>query len=213
LATNKSRLYLDVDDTIIAVCHKGSGFDLRPGVLTQLQILTRLYDCVWLTCWPRTNVYALIKALYGSSINSKMTYANWDHSHPWRKAGYVLDPSKPQNFWWLEDPLCKEELDALHVQDKMNRYVRVEPFGPWAFLDSVNELFKRTGVDDQKIKRVGGNPDWFKKETILTENHNKENIRETLSMVELILGTGTSSPEDRLKEVRAYLQHQLDTMF
>jgi hypothetical protein len=209
----KPRLYLDVDDTIIANCHSGSGFDLRPGVLTQIRVLTKLYDCVWLTMWPRKNIYELIKALYGSYINSRMTYADWDEYHPQRKAGYVLDAKQPQNFWWLEDPLCPEELQALTGANKLDRYIRVEAYGNWAFLDSLNELFRRTGVDANEIKRVGGKPEWFDKEAIMAENPNRENLRETLSMVKLIAGGTTLSPQDTLKHIQAYIDNQLDTLY
>jgi hypothetical protein len=209
----KPTLYIDVDDTIIALCHSGSGFDLRPGVLTQLRVVSRLYNCVWLTMWPRKNIHELIKALYGTYVNTRMTYADWDGRHPWRKAGYVLDPKRPQDFWWLEDPLCPEEIQALTEHNKLDRYIRVEPYGNWAFLDSLNELFYRTGVGTNDIKRVGGSPEWFDKEAIMAENPNKENLRETLSMVKLIAGGTYQSPEDTLKQVQAYIDNQLVTLF
>jgi hypothetical protein len=104
----KARLFIDVDDTIIAACHLGSGFDLRPGVLTQLRVLSRLYNCMWLTMWKKNDIRKLVKSLYGSGINAKMRYADWRHEHPERKCGYVIGKGKTKNFWWLEDPLCQE---------------------------------------------------------------------------------------------------------
>ena len=209
----KPRLYLDVDDVLIANCHKGSGFDLRPSVLTQLRVLSRLYDCVWLTCWPRKNIFELIRYLYGSYINENMSYADWGHGHPWRKAGYVLDPRRIQDWWWLEDPLCQEELDALVKHNKLDRYIRVEPYGQWAFLDSVNELFRRSGVGEKDIKRVDGKPEWFQKEAILSDNSSQENIRETLSIVKFITNSTLLTPEDKLKRIQEYIQGQLDTLY
>ena len=143
---SKPTLYVDVDDAIIAKCHHGSGFDLRPGVITQLRVLSRLFNCQWLTCWDQRSIFQLIKLLYGGRINSDLTYANWDHGHPWRKAGYVLNEKAPKNWWWIEDPLCSEEIEALKNAGKLYRYIRVEPFGNWAFLDAINELFLRSGV-------------------------------------------------------------------
>lgn len=211
----KGTLYIDVDDTIIANCHDGSGLDLRPGVLTQLRIASRLFDCVWLTMWPRKDIFYLIKSLYGVYVNKNMTYAEWETHppHPWRKAGYVLDPKHDQNFWWLEDPLMPEEIHALRDHDKLDRYVRVEAYGQWAFLDSLNEVFRRAGVDANEIKRVGGKPEWFDKEALANQNSAKENLRETLSMLKLVSNSTLLSPEDRLKEVQAYIDNHLLTLF
>lgn len=159
----KPTLYLDVDDTIVAVCYEGSGFDLRPGVMTQLRVLSKLFNCVWLTCWDKKRVFELTRLLYGNRINKDFQYADWSEAHPQRKAGYVLNPKHDQNFWWLEDPLCREEIDALTGAGKLDRYVQVESFGQWAFLDAVNELFRRTGIGSNDIKRVGENPEWFQR--------------------------------------------------
>src|ERR1035441_643977 len=54
----KTTVYIDIDDTIIAQTLPGSGFDLRPCAMTHLTVLSRMYDCCWLTMWPRkTTVY------------------------------------------------------------------------------------------------------------------------------------------------------------
>lgn len=209
----KATLYLDVDDCIIANCHKGSGFDMRPGVLTQLRVLTRLFDCVWLTCWPRERIFELLRLLYGASINKDLGYANWGPGDEYRKASYVLDPKRNQNFWWLEDPLCREEMKALNEAGKLDRYVRVEPFGQWAFLDAVNELFRRTGMNDNDIKRVGGKPEWFQKETILTENPSKENLFTLLKYLKYIADSEALEPEARLKTIQDHIHNELNTRY
>jgi hypothetical protein len=209
----KATLYIDVDDTLIANCCKGSGFDMRPGALTQLRVLSRLFNCVWLTCWPRERIFELIRLLYGAKINKDLSYADWGHGHPQRKAGYVLDPKRDQNFWWLEDPLCREEMKALSEAGKLDRYVRVEPFGQWAFLDAVHELFRRTGMGNDDIKRVGGKPEWFDKEAILTENPCRENLRETLTLLKYLATSDALEPEARLREIQSYLFNQLNTLY
>lgn len=210
---SKATLYLDVDDTIIAKCHKASGFDLRPGVITQLRVLSRLFKVRWLTCWERRPVFQLIKLLYGGRINLDLTYANWGHGDPQRKAGYVLDPNAPANWWWLEDPLCHEELKALEDAGKLDRYIRVEPYGNWAFLDGINELFRRAGIGETEIRGVGGKPEWFQKEAILSENPSLENLGEVLGMIKLIAGIEHMTPEQRLTEVQRFIQAQLSTLY
>ncbi len=58
----KTTLYIDIDDTIIAQILPGSGFDLRPCVMTQLTVLGRMYDCCWLTSWPYNDLAAPVQA-------------------------------------------------------------------------------------------------------------------------------------------------------
>lgn len=211
---NKATLYVDVDDTIIAQTYKASGFDLRPGVLTQLRILGRLFDCVWLTCWPRKDIYALIRGLYGIRINKEFKYGDWPHGHAWRKAGYVFDrPKAPENFWWIEDPLAPEEIDALETRGKLDRYIRVEPQGQWGFLDAVNELFRRAGIDEQEIKRVGGKPEWFQKEAILVGNSDLENYGDALGVIDALASASHLSPEERLAEITRYVRQQRATYY
>lgn len=210
---SRATLYLDVDDTIIANCHKGAGFDLRPGVITQLRVLSRLFKVRWLTCWERRPVFQLVKLLYGGRINPDLTYANWGHGHPSRKAGYVLDPNSPPNWWWLEDPLCREELKALHDADKLDRYIRVEPYGNWAFLDGINELFRRAGIGEEDIKKVGGKLEWFNRESILAEDPTQENLAENLHMIKCIVESEGMSPEERVQQIQQYVQAQLDSLY
>lgn len=209
----KDTLYIDVDDTIIANYHKGSGYDMRPGALTQIRVLSKLFNCVWLTCWGRERIFELFRLLYGASINKNLKYADWGHGHPQRKAGFVLDPKMPKNWWWLEDPLCREEMKALSDAKMLDRYIRVEPYGQWAFLDAVNELFKRKGITDNDIKKVQGKPEWFQKDAILADNPCKENVRETLTLLKYLAGSDTLEPEKRLKEIQEYITNQLYTVY
>ncbi len=90
----KTTLYIDIDDTIIAQVLPGSGFDLRPFVITQLTVLGRMYDCCWLTSWPyidpaapcSVSVSTLIRSLYGARINETFRYADWDPRPPRRQS-------------------------------------------------------------------------------------------------------------------------------
>lgn len=165
----KTTLYIDVDDTIIAQVLPGSGFDLRPCVITHLTILGRMYDCCWLTSWPYTDtatdtgmsISTLMRGLYGSEINSSFRYADWDRDHPNGKAGFVLRSEAPEDWYWLEDPISKGEESALAAAGKLDRYIPVEPTGAWAFLDAVNELFRRTGKTAADVRHAGGRPEWF----------------------------------------------------
>ena len=166
----KTTLYLDIDDTIIAQILPGSGFDLRPCVITQLTVLGRMYDGCWLTSWPYidpaapatgVSVATLMRCLYGASINETFRYADWDRDHPDGKAGYVLRDGAPEDWYWLEDPIPKGEEAALAAAGKLNRYIPVEPTGPWGFLDAVNELFHRTGKISADIIQAGGRTEWF----------------------------------------------------
>ena len=163
-------LYIDIDDTIIAQVLPGSGFDLRPCVMTQLTVLGRLFDCCWLTSWPYLPegapepgmcVQTLMRAVYGDRINESFRYAEWDREHPGGKAGFVLRPDQPTDWYWLEDLLPKGERDALDSAGKLGRYISVEPQGPWGFLDAVNELFRRGRVTVEELRNAGGRPKWF----------------------------------------------------
>lgn len=211
--TKIARLYIDVDETIIACCNSPRvAYDLRPGVMTQLMVLSRLFDCQWLTCWDDKPIFTLMRGLYGGRMNRDFGYANWALGHPLRKAGHVLDPKQPQDFWWLEDPLCSEEIEALRETGKLDRYIRVEPSGYWGFLDAVNELFRRVGVSEAQIRRVGGHPEWFTREYVgrggVTE---PDRVLETLYDVKLMLSTD-EEPEVVLERIRTHVQNQMDIL-
>jgi len=180
--SGKTTLYIDIDDTIIAQCFPGAGFDLRPCVMTQLTVLARMYDCCWLTTWPytepkrpkachdRMSVVTMMRNLYGRDINERYRYAEWDRDHDDGKAEFVLRPGAPADWYWLENPLFKIEYEALAAAGKLDRYICVEPTGPWGFANAVNELFRRSGKSVIDFKRVGGKPEWFDRAAITSEN-------------------------------------------
>jgi hypothetical protein len=166
----RSTLYVDIDDTIIAQVLPGSGFDLRPCVVTHLTVLGRLFDCCWLTSWPYSTadapesgmcVQSLMRSLYGHRINETFRYARWDRDHPDGKAGYVLHPDQPEDWYWLEDPIPRGEREALTIAGKIDRYIDVDPLGPWGFLNAVNQLFQLTRLRADDLIRVGARPEWF----------------------------------------------------
>jgi len=173
-------LYIDIGDTIIAQVLPGSGFDLRPCVMTQLRVLGRMYDCCWLTMWPHTapkhlrsredrmSIVTLMGCLYGTEINERFRCADWDQNHEQGKAEFVLREGAPKDWYWIENPLFKIEREALAAAGLMDRYISVEPHGPWGFLNAVNELFRRSGKTENDIKRDGGRPEWFDKAVIAT---------------------------------------------
>lgn len=165
---DKMTLYLDIDDTIFASVLPGSIFDLRPCVITHLSVLGRLFDCCWLTSWPNLPgpgiemcVQTLMRSFYGHRVNETFRYADWDREHPDGKAGFVLRSDQAASWYWLEDLLPKGERDALSASDKLDRYIPVDPQGPWGFLDGVNELFRRTGITADELRSVGARPEWF----------------------------------------------------
>jgi hypothetical protein len=168
-------LYIDIDDTIIAQILPGSGFDLRPCVITHLTVLGRLYDCCWLTSWPYSSsassapgmsVQTLMRCLYGHRINETFRYAHWNRDHPDGKAGFVLRDDVPSDWYWLEDQIPRGEEEALAAAGKLDRYIVVDSQGPWAFLDAVNELFRRTGITPAVLEDVGARPGWFDAATL-----------------------------------------------
>jgi hypothetical protein len=166
----KTTLYIDIDDTIIAQILPGAGFDLRPCVITHLTVLGRIYDCCWLTTWPyidpaaaatSASVASLMRCLYGAAVNQTFRYADWDRDHPDGKAGFVLRDDAPEDWYWLEDSILKGEEAAIGAAGKLDRYIPVDPVGPWGFLDAINELFRRTGKTAADIRHAGGRPEWF----------------------------------------------------
>ena len=176
----KTTLYIDIDDTIIAQVFPGAGFDLRPCVMTQLTVLSRMYDCCWLTSWPyaepkrpksvrdRMSIVTMMTCLYGTDINERFRCAEWDRDHAQGKAEFVLREGAPKDWYWLENPLFKYEYDALATAGKLDRYLCVDPQGPWGFLNAVDELFRRSDKSANDIRRIGGRPEWFDKAAIAT---------------------------------------------
>lgn len=173
----KTTLYIDIDDTLIAEVLSGAGRDLRPFVITHLTVLGQLYDCCWLTSWPYSPadapdsgmcVQTLMRALYAHRINETFRYAHWNHDHPDGKAGFVLDPRQPEDWYWLEDPLPLGERNALSSAAKLDRYIPVDPLGPWAFLEAMNELFLRTSITRAAFDAVGARPEWFDLKALLS---------------------------------------------
>jgi hypothetical protein len=166
---SKTTLYIDIDDTIIAQVLPGAGFDLRPCVITHLTVLGRLFDCCWLTSWPwlpaalesGVCVQTLMSCLYAHGINEAFRYAHWDRDHPDGKAGFVLGSSAPQDWYWIEDPIPRGEEEALAAAGQLDRYIPVDPLGPWGFLDAVNELFRRTRTTPADLERIGARSEWF----------------------------------------------------
>lgn len=156
----KPLLYIDVDDTIIAHVNKGAGFDLRPNIMSQLKALTRLFRCRWLTYWPSDRIFELMRLLYGEPINQEMQWIDWQSAGRYAdKADAVL--AGDLNFYWLEDPLFKTEVEKLQTAGLLDRYVEVEPHGAHGFARACQELFRRAGITADRLKRVGCSMDWF----------------------------------------------------
>ncbi len=189
----KTTLYIDIDDTIIAQVLPGSGFDLRPCVITQLKVLGRMYDCCWLTMWPHTSpkhlrsredrmsIVALMACLYGAEINETFRCADWNQNHEQGKAGFVLGKDAAKDWYWIEDPIFEYEREALAAAGQLDRYICVEPLGPWGFLDAVNELFHCSGTSASDITRVGGKLEWFDKAAIATDKSGEGKLATTSS--------------------------------
>jgi hypothetical protein len=161
-------LYIDIDDTLIAQVFEGSGFDLRPNVMTQLKVLSHLFDCRWLTYWPAKNVCELMRALYGSQLNSDIHWINWKQNDATNKAVTVLAGRK--NFWWLENPLWPEEAGLLAQSGLEHRYIQVAPTGADGFAKGCRTLFVRKGITPNRIRGVGGRIEWFDTVPSLEEN-------------------------------------------
>ncbi len=157
-------LYIDIDDTILACIWDGSGFDLRPNIMTQLRVLKELYNVRWLTCWGPEPLKKLIDSLYGQDIWRDTEYCAWMtrlSSGKNEKVDAVLEG--PEDWYWLEDPLYGDDLLRLRKAGLESRYIQVEPRGPWAFADACKKLFVLTGVDNERLIAVGAKMEWFER--------------------------------------------------
>ncbi len=166
----KPRLYIDIDYTIMGRYYPKTFLELRPGVIGQLRLLSKLFDCRWLTCWPWENekgadIKSLLRVLYASDLINDIPPQTW--SYPGGKSGAVLAPGQPTDFWWLEDQLSKDELADLEKAGKLGRYVHVSSRGAFAFADACIDLFGRCGIGGQDIKAKGGQMRMFQKERFL----------------------------------------------
>jgi len=99
----RSRLYIDIDDTILARYLPTTFLEPRPAIVSQLRTLSRLFYCYWLTCWPwnqdrGADVKSLMRSFYAVDLLKDIQYMGWSLGHPDRKAGAVLDPMVPQDF-------------------------------------------------------------------------------------------------------------------
>ncbi len=166
----KPRLYIDIDDTIMGRYYPSTFLELRPGVIGQLGVLSKLFDCRWLTCWPWENekgqdIKSLLRVLYAHDLINGIPYQRW--TYPGGKTGAVLAPGQPTDFWWLEDMLSKDELADLGKAGKLDRYVHVSSRGAWGFADSCLDLFNRAGVTEEMIRSRGGLIRMFQKDRFL----------------------------------------------
>lgn len=222
---SKPILYVDIDDTFLANVYYGSGFDLRPGTMTYLRVLSKLFNCYWLTSWPYNSpktqrkahagrdIVTMMRNLYGTSINQEFQYAQWAEGHPIRKAGYVLDPVRCDlDWWWLEDPITQEEYNALVAAGKLNRYIRVEPQGQWGFLDAINELFRRAGITENDLRKVQAKPEWFDRGAVEAGRTSKDRTRHVLEHIQL-LSRREANPETALDAIRQYVHKELTTIY
>ena len=91
--------------------------------ITQLTVLSRMYDCCWLTSWPyaepkrpksvrdRMSIVTMMTCLYGTDINERFRCAEWDRNHEQGKAEFVLREGAPKDWYWIENPLFKYEYE------------------------------------------------------------------------------------------------------
>ncbi len=156
---SKTKLFLDVDDTLISECFP-IGYDLRPGVITQLTILGKLFDCYWLTHRSEEDLIVTFDGLFANRMMRSFQYANWREVNNKDKAPYVISQGK--DLFWVEDPLSTGDLTELYDAGLSDRYIEVDPKGLWGFTRALRVLFERAGIDDAQIKKSGGFPSWFK---------------------------------------------------
>lgn len=147
----KSKLFLDIDDTILAECIPGAGMDLRPAALTQIEYLSKLFDCEWLTHWDQEDWENTVFSLYAGRRLENVEWAHWREVDDVDKAPYVLEH---RDFFWLEDPLSTGDLDELSARNLIDRYIPVEPKGMWGFVRGINNLFTRAGITSAELEKI-----------------------------------------------------------
>ena len=108
----------------------------------------------------------LLRILYAHDLLGSIGYMHWTLTHPAQKAGAVLDPTQPPDWWWLEDRLENGEMKAITAAGLAHRYIEVQALGPWGFADACLELFRRASITDAMIERHG-DPRIFRKEHFL----------------------------------------------
>lgn len=81
--------------------------------------------------------------------------------------------SHRKDWYWLEDPPHKCESDALARAGMLDRYLCVDPQGPWGFVDAVRELFRRSGKTADDIECAGGSPKCFDRAAIAAHKPGK----------------------------------------
>lgn len=155
----KTLLYIDIDDTILCSDAPGPMMELRPGVVAQLTVLSRLFDTYWLTHWKENAVNSLWSLLYASLSLQDIGYFHWQEYSEKDKAIGILDHD--HDFYWLEDPLSTGELKELHKAKLSDRYIEVDPKGMWGFTRACRTLLDKAGVTDEQIKKAGGKPGLF----------------------------------------------------
>jgi hypothetical protein len=128
--------------------------ELRPGVVNQLTVLSRLFDAYWLTHWEENAVNSLWALLYASLSLQDIGYCHWQKYDAKDKVFAVLDIDP--DFYWLEDPFSTGDLKKLHKAGLSDRYIEVEPKGMWGFTRACNELLVRAGTTEEQLKKAGG---------------------------------------------------------
>ena len=159
----RAKLFVDIDDTLLADCFGQGIFDLRPGVITQLNVLSRMFDCHWLTHWQEEEVYDLWDLLHANRLVDKIEYANWRMVNKNNKEDYILLVNERySNWYWIEDPLSTGSLEKLKAAGLMDRYIKVDPKGLWGFTRALNVLFDKAYIKEADIVKAGGKRRWFR---------------------------------------------------
>lgn len=160
-----TKLFIDVDDTILAQC-LGHSYDLRPAVITQLSILSQLFNCYWATHWNKADLYSMLASVSANHKVFNIHYLDWRKVDPTNKAPGIV--GEGSDFYWLEDPLSTGSLELLEQKDLLDQYIPVEPHGLWGFTRACQSLFNKAAISDSEIKKAGGQPSWFKEPLGLT---------------------------------------------